>query len=85
MSLLSFYIFFQSRLIPSLFPLSDWEYQPEKVQAGICLFCTLLASLPSLAGNVFINSSFSSLCLFLLCGSVFIGGLFYVGMLLTFW
>jgi NADH:ubiquinone oxidoreductase subunit 4 (subunit M) len=34
-SLLSFYIFFESRLIPTLFLLSDWGYQPEQVQAGI--------------------------------------------------
>jgi len=85
MSLLSFYIFFERRSIHTLIPLSDWEYQPEQVQAGICLFYNLLASLPSLAGNVFINSSFGSLCLFLLSDSVFIGGLFYVGMFLAFW
>ena len=40
MSTLSFYIFFESRLIHTLFPLSDWEYQPEQVPAGICLFDT---------------------------------------------
>jgi len=85
MSLLSFYIFCETRLIHTLFPLSDWEFQPEQVQAGICLFYTSLAYLPSLAGNVFINSSFGSFSLFLLSDSVFVGGLFYVGMFLAFW
>jgi len=34
-SLLSFYIFFESRLIPTLFLILGWGYQPERVQAGI--------------------------------------------------
>ena len=47
--LLSFYIFFESRLIPTLFLILGWGYQPERVQAGIyLLFYTLLASLPLL-------------------------------------
>jgi NADH-ubiquinone oxidoreductase chain 4 len=37
------------------------------------------------AGVIFIYSSFSLLCLFLLSDSVSVGGLFYVGMLLAFW
>jgi NADH-ubiquinone oxidoreductase chain 4 len=54
-SLLSFYVFFQSRLIPTLFLNLGWGYQPERVQAGICLlFYTLLASLPLLVGILFI-------------------------------
>jgi len=53
-------------------------YQPEQVQAGIYLFYTLLASLPSLAGIVFIYSSFGSLCQFLLSDSVLVDELFYV-------
>jgi NADH-ubiquinone oxidoreductase chain 4 len=46
-SLLSFYIFFESRLIPTLFLILGWGYQPERVQTGVyLLFYTLLASLP---------------------------------------
>ena len=52
--ILSFYIyffFFESRLIPTLFLILRWGYQPERVQAGIYLLCyTLLASLPLLFG-----------------------------------
>jgi NADH-ubiquinone oxidoreductase chain 4 len=35
--LLSFYVFFffESRLIPTLFLILGWGYQPERVQAGI--------------------------------------------------
>jgi len=55
-SLLSFYIFFESRLIPTLFLILGWGYQPEQVQAGIyLLFYTLLASLPLLVGILFVQ------------------------------
>jgi NADH-ubiquinone oxidoreductase chain 4 len=64
--LLSFYIFFESRLVPTLFLILGWGYQPERVQAGIyLLFYTLLASLPLLIGILFIYYSFGSLCLFM--------------------
>jgi len=58
----------------------DWEYQPERVQAGIyLLFYTLLASLPLLVGILFIYNSLGSLCLFLLSGSGSLaGGLFHI-------
>nr|YP_010145965.1 NADH dehydrogenase subunit 4 [Gryllus veletis]QQO79799.1 NADH dehydrogenase subunit 4 [Gryllus veletis] len=47
--MLSFYIFFEGSLIPTLFLILGWGYQPERVQAGIyLLFYTLLASLPLL-------------------------------------
>ena len=48
------FIFFESRLIPTLFLILGWGYQPERVQAGIfLLFYTLLASLPLLVGILF--------------------------------
>nr|WNL53882.1 NADH dehydrogenase subunit 4 [Microtermes sp.] len=85
-SLLSFYIFFESSLIPTLFLILGWGYQPERVQAGIyLLFYTLLASLPLLVGILFVYNCLCSLCLFLLCGSDFLsGGLFYVCMIFAF-
>jgi NADH-ubiquinone oxidoreductase chain 4 len=85
-SLLSFYVFFESRLIPTLFLILGWGYQPERVQAGIyLLFYTLLASLPLLVGILFIYNNLCSLCLFLLwSGSGFSGGLFYVCMIFAF-
>jgi NADH-ubiquinone oxidoreductase chain 4 len=85
-SLLSFYIFFESRLIPTLFLILGWGYQPERVQAGIyLLFYTLLASLPLLVGILFIYNSLGSLCLFILNGNVhLVGGLFYLCIVFAF-
>ncbi|PNF37356.1 hypothetical protein B7P43_G17888 [Cryptotermes secundus] len=49
--LFSFYVFFESSLIPTVFIILGWGYQPERLQAGIyLLFYTLLASLPMLVG-----------------------------------
>jgi NADH-ubiquinone oxidoreductase chain 4 len=72
-------------LIPTLFLILAWGYQPEQDQAGIyLLFYTLLASLPLLVGILFVYSSLGSLCLFLLCGNnSLVGGLFYVWMVFT--
>jgi NADH-ubiquinone oxidoreductase chain 4 len=44
-----FYLFFEGRLIPTLFLILGWGYQPERLQSGLyLLFYTLLASLPLL-------------------------------------
>jgi NADH-ubiquinone oxidoreductase chain 4 len=84
-SLLSFYVFFESRLIPTLFLILGWGYQPERVQAGIyLLFYTLLASLPLLVGILFIYGSLGSLFLYWLWDGVSVSGLFYVCMVLAF-
>jgi NADH-ubiquinone oxidoreductase chain 4 len=62
-----------------------WGYQPERVQAGIYLFYTVLASLPLLVGILFIYSSLGSLCFYLLCGNAsLVGGLFYVCIIFAF-
>jgi NADH-ubiquinone oxidoreductase chain 4 len=63
--LFSFYLFFEGRLIPTLFLVSGWGYQPERLQAGIYLLLyTLLASLPLLVGIISVYNVFSSLCCF---------------------
>lgn len=47
LNLFIFYLFFEIRLIPVLFIILGWGYQPERIQAGVyLLFYTLLASLP---------------------------------------
>nr|YP_010728510.1 NADH dehydrogenase subunit 4 [Stictochironomus juncaii]WEF49751.1 NADH dehydrogenase subunit 4 [Stictochironomus juncaii] len=52
-----FYIFFESSLIPTLFLIFGWGYQPERLQAGLyLLFYTLFASLPLLMALFFIFS-----------------------------
>jgi len=49
MNLFIFYLFFEGRLIPTLFLILGWGYQPERLQSGLyLLFYTLLASLPIL-------------------------------------
>nr|YP_009433291.1 NADH dehydrogenase subunit 4 [Cnizocoris sinensis]AGO28060.1 NADH dehydrogenase subunit 4 [Cnizocoris sinensis] len=48
-NLFLFYLFFESSLIPTLFLIYGWGYQPERLSAGYyLLFYTLFASLPLL-------------------------------------
>lgn len=50
-----FYLFFEIRLIPTLFLILGWGYQPERLQAGVyLLFYTLLASLPMIIGIFYV-------------------------------
>nr|YP_009694515.1 NADH dehydrogenase subunit 4 [Eurydema oleracea]QEI26500.1 NADH dehydrogenase subunit 4 [Eurydema oleracea] len=57
-----FYISFESSLIPTLFLIFGWGYQPERISAGYyLLFYTLFASLPLLLGIFYINSLVHSL------------------------
>nr|YP_010528127.1 NADH dehydrogenase subunit 4 [Priassus spiniger]UXW64229.1 NADH dehydrogenase subunit 4 [Priassus spiniger] len=57
-----FYLSFEMSLIPTLFLIFGWGYQPERILAGYyLLFYTLFASLPLLLGIFYINSVFSSL------------------------
>lgn len=47
LNLFIFYLFFEISLIPTLFLIIGWGYQPERILAGIyLLFYTLLVSLP---------------------------------------
>lgn len=63
LSLFMFYLFFERRLIPTLFLILGWGYQPERLQAGLyLLFYTLLASLPIILGIFFCY--YSNLTLF---------------------
>nr|YP_009128471.1 NADH dehydrogenase subunit 4 [Streptocephalus sirindhornae]AJP09642.1 NADH dehydrogenase subunit 4 [Streptocephalus sirindhornae] len=48
-SLISFYIFFESSLIPTMLLIMGWGYQPERLPSSLYfLFYTLVASLPLL-------------------------------------
>nr|YP_009484282.1 NADH dehydrogenase subunit 4 [Paratoxodera polyacantha]AVQ55068.1 NADH dehydrogenase subunit 4 [Paratoxodera polyacantha] len=54
-NMISFYIFFEGSLIPTLFLIYGWGYQPERLQAGMyLLFYTLFASLPLLMGLLYL-------------------------------
>jgi NADH-ubiquinone oxidoreductase chain 4 len=48
-NLFSFYLFFEASLIPTLFLILGWGYQPERLQAGVYLILyTVCARLPLL-------------------------------------
>nr|QEE94419.1 NADH dehydrogenase subunit 4 [Toxorhynchites sp. CL-2019] len=67
LSMFMFYLFFESSLIPTLFLILGWGYQPERLQAGIyLLFYTLLASLPLLIGIFYIKNDLNMMNLIML-------------------
>nr|UQS75811.1 NADH dehydrogenase subunit 4 [Bombylius sp.] len=84
-SLFMFYLFFESSLIPTLFLILGWGYQPERLQAGIyLLFYTLLASLPMLVGIFYILGELNTMNFYLMINNLFVYEIFYVGMILAF-
>nr|QWX94979.1 NADH-ubiquinone oxidoreductase chain 4 [Lucullia flavovittata] len=61
-NLFFFYLFFESSIIPTLFLIFGWGYQPERYKAGLyLLFYTLFASLPLLISIFYIYMSNSTL------------------------
>nr|YP_010621040.1 NADH dehydrogenase subunit 4 [Periplaneta svenhedini]WAX39423.1 NADH dehydrogenase subunit 4 [Periplaneta svenhedini] len=85
LSMFSFYLFFEGSLIPTLFLILGWGYQPERLQAGIyLLFYTLLASLPLLVGMFYIYNFLGLLYIPLLVNNFYINNLFYLGMIMAF-
>lgn len=61
-NLFIFYVFFERRLIPTIFLIFGWGYQPERLQAGLyLLFYTLFASLPLLIVLFYILNNFFTL------------------------
>nr|YP_009740779.1 NADH dehydrogenase subunit 4 [Sinopodisma wudangshanensis]QID03767.1 NADH dehydrogenase subunit 4 [Sinopodisma wudangshanensis] len=85
LSLLSFYIFFEASLVPTLLLILGWGYQPERLQAGVYLiFYTLFASLPLLLVLFKVYSYMNTLYFPLLFdfGSFYF--MFYVFMILAF-
>nr|URX52872.1 NADH dehydrogenase subunit 4 [Glyptotermes sp. 2 AB-2022a] len=84
-NLFSFYLFFESSLIPTVFLILGWGYQPERLQAGIyLLFYTLLASLPMLVGIFYVYNALNSTCFYLLLKLDSFSVLFYFCMVFAF-
>nr|YP_009472968.1 NADH dehydrogenase subunit 4 [Neolethaeus assamensis]AST10198.1 NADH dehydrogenase subunit 4 [Neolethaeus assamensis] len=82
-NLVMFYIYFESSMIPTLFLIFGWGYQPERLLAGFyLLFYTLFASMPLLLGLFYINFFSNSLFYFLV--SLDYGFYFYLSMILAF-
>nr|YP_010827568.1 NADH dehydrogenase subunit 4 [Raptrix fusca]WFD61164.1 NADH dehydrogenase subunit 4 [Raptrix fusca] len=85
MNMMTFYFFFEGSLLPTLFLIFGWGYQPERLQAGIyLLFYTLFASLPLLLGIMYLYSSSSNIEFFMLFNSKYISIFLYFSMILAF-
>lgn len=84
-NLFLFYVFFESSLIPTLFLILGWGYQPERLQAGVyLLFYTLLASLPLLISIFYILNYSLTLNIFILINYSFYYYLFYFTIIFAF-
>nr|WVH38362.1 NADH dehydrogenase subunit 4 [Carausius morosus] len=85
LSLIMFYLFFESSLIPTMFLIFGWGYQPERLQAGMYfLFYTLFSSLPMLLSILYFYSFFGSLSFFLIFKNDFYYYIFYLSMIMSF-
>jgi len=77
-NLLIFYFYFEASLIPTIFIILGWGYQPERLQAGIYfLFYTLTASLPLLLILIYLRFFSGGLDIFNWEGLKFINYNFY--------
>lgn len=84
-SLFIFYLFFERRLIPTLFLILGWGYQPERLQAGVyLLFYTLLVSLPILIGIFYLINKIGSINFYLINNFIFNYDLLYFCLLCAF-
>nr|WCB98562.1 NADH dehydrogenase subunit 4 [Bactrocera carambolae] len=84
-NLFMFYLFFESSLIPTLFLILGWGYQPERLQAGVyLLFYTLLVSLPMLVGIFYLYNNLNTMNFYLLSNYMFNYDLLYLSLILAF-
>nr|QRW36392.1 NADH dehydrogenase subunit 4 [Nebrioporus cooperi] len=85
MNLFMFYLFFESSLIPTLFLILGWGYQPERLQAGIyLLFYTLFASLPMLIGIFYYYNYYMTLNYFFFNDFYMFNIYMFISMVLAF-
>nr|YP_009126983.1 NADH dehydrogenase subunit 4 [Sarcophaga crassipalpis]AFZ41148.1 NADH dehydrogenase subunit 4 [Sarcophaga crassipalpis]AMH85664.1 NADH dehydrogenase subunit 4 [Sarcophaga bullata] len=85
MSLFMFYLFFESSLIPTLFLILGWGYQPERLQAGVyLLFYTLLVSLPMLVGIFYTYKIAGTMNFYLLNNYMFDLEILYFSLVMAF-
>nr|YP_010895218.1 NADH dehydrogenase subunit 4 [Ornidia obesa]WJW73757.1 NADH dehydrogenase subunit 4 [Ornidia obesa] len=85
MSLFMFYLFFEGSLIPTLFLVLGWGYQPERLQAGMyLLFYTLLVSLPMLVSIFFLYSNLNTMDFYLLNNYYYYYFILYFSLILSF-
>nr|QVL28821.1 NADH dehydrogenase subunit 4 [Mallota bellus] len=85
MNLFMFYLFFESSLIPTLFLILGWGYQPERLQAGMyLLFYTLLVSLPMLIIVFYLYNSLNTMNFYLMNNYNFNYFIMYLFLILPF-
>lgn len=85
MRLFMFYLFFERRLIPTLFLILGWGYQPERLQAGVyLLFYTLLVSLPILVGIFYVYKFTGTINFYLLNNYLFDLEILYFSLVIAF-
>nr|YP_010022714.1 NADH dehydrogenase subunit 4 [Sarcophaga plotnikovi]QOP39562.1 NADH dehydrogenase subunit 4 [Sarcophaga plotnikovi] len=85
MSLFMFYLFFEGSLIPTLFLILGWGYQPERLQAGVyLLFYTLLVSLPMLVGIFYTYKITGTMNFYLLNNYMFNLEILYFSLIMAF-
>nr|YP_004021613.1 NADH dehydrogenase subunit 4 [Entoria okinawaensis]BAJ24434.1 NADH dehydrogenase subunit 4 [Entoria okinawaensis] len=84
-NLIMFYLFFESSLIPTIFLIFGWGYQPERLQAGIYfLFYTLFSSLPMLVCVLYFYNIYGSLSFSLVFNFNYFYFIFYLCMIFSF-
>lgn len=84
-NLFIFYLFFERSLIPTLFLILGWGYQPERLQAGLyLLFYTLLVSLPIIIGIFYVYNKIGTINFYLLGNYIFSYELLYYALILAF-
>nr|YP_010385253.1 NADH dehydrogenase subunit 4 [Anatrichus pygmaeus]UPM51789.1 NADH dehydrogenase subunit 4 [Anatrichus pygmaeus] len=84
-NLFMFYLFFEGSLIPTLFLILGWGYQPERLQAGLyLLFYTLLVSLPMMIGLFYLYNNIGSMNFYLMNNYMFDFDILYISMILAF-
>nr|YP_010701686.1 NADH dehydrogenase subunit 4 [Eristalis arbustorum]QVL28743.1 NADH dehydrogenase subunit 4 [Eristalis arbustorum]WCJ53247.1 NADH dehydrogenase subunit 4 [Eristalis arbustorum] len=85
MNLFMFYLFFESSLIPTLFLILGWGYQPERLQAGMyLLFYTLLVSLPMLIIVFYLYNNLNTMNFYLMNNYNFNYFIMYLFLILPF-
>lgn len=78
-SFILFYLGFEVCLIPILFLILGWGYQPERIQAGYYIILyTLLVSLPLLILILYLNNLYGVIRIVSFSGGVFKGVFYYL-------
>nr|YP_010564801.1 NADH dehydrogenase subunit 4 [Volucella latifasciata]UZA61204.1 NADH dehydrogenase subunit 4 [Volucella latifasciata] len=84
-NLFMFYLFFEGSLIPTLFLVLGWGYQPERLQAGMyLLFYTLLVSLPMLITIFYLYNNLNTMNFYLLNNFSFDYFILYISLISSF-